>query len=334
LNISGQLQLSGGFSDVTGEVRNLAGGRIIVTGGGTSTFHGPLRNNLGSEFRVSAGSTAVFLSAVQGGGFTGAGTKIFEAGYSALGSVSTPGSTIVQDGATVEAVLIREQSLTVAGQAILTDPAAASSVNLLEILPGAQLDLRTGSLVIRADQPDAAAVLNEVVGWIRSARNTGPAPWTGSGLTSSAAAGNPLTTLAAILNQNPGGAPLHTSFGGIGVDASSVLIEYTWNGDANLDGRVDAADYFRIDRGFLAGGAGFRDGDFDYSGTIDGDDYYLIDQAYQQQSGILAGPAATLAQVPEPELAMLLAAATFILSIGTLRTRRSSPSAGSKAGGA
>jgi hypothetical protein len=55
----------------------------------------------------------------------------------------------------------------------------------------------------------------------------------------------------------------------------------------NLDGIVDAADYFLVDSGFLTQQGGYRNGDLNYDGTIDAADYFLIDSAFLAQSGTL-----------------------------------------------
>ena len=66
---------------------------------------------------------------------------------------------------------------------------------------------------------------------------------------------------------------------------------YTYTGDANMDGKVDADDYFQIDSNYNKSGPtpgsgtafGFNKGDFNYDGHINGDDYFLIDSAYANQ---------------------------------------------------
>jgi hypothetical protein len=67
------------------------------------------------------------------------------------------------------------------------------------------------------------------------------------------------------------------------------LVKFTYYGDANLDGKVDGADYSRIDAGYLAHGAatGWFNGDFDYDGAINGSDYTLIDNAFNTQGAAL-----------------------------------------------
>ena len=64
-------------------------------------------------------------------------------------------------------------------------------------------------------------------------------------------------------------------------------MKYTWNGDANLDGRVTFDDYTKIDTGFNQHFSGWLNGDFNYSGNVSFDDYVLIDIAFNQQNGTL-----------------------------------------------
>jgi hypothetical protein len=62
------------------------------------------------------------------------------------------------------------------------------------------------------------------------------------------------------------------------VDATTVLVKFTYGGDANLDGRITGDDYSAIDFNILVPGAsGWWNGDFNLDGLITGDDYSLID---------------------------------------------------------
>jgi hypothetical protein len=81
---------------------------------------------------------------------------------------------------------------------------------------------------------------------------------------------------------NPGGL---TDANGEPLDENAIVITYTYDGDANLDGRINADDYFRIDSGFLSQPAKphYAEGDFNYDGTINADDYFLIDSAFLGQ---------------------------------------------------
>jgi hypothetical protein len=84
---------------------------------------------------------------------------------------------------------------------------------------------------------------------------------------------------------------------------------YTYNGDANLSGHVDADDYFQIDSHYNKSANSVKlwiNGDFNYDGKINGDDYMLIDNAYVGQgapfstSGLPGGLPGGVSAVPEP----------------------------------
>ena len=129
-----------------------------------------------------------------------------------------------------------------------------------------------------------------------------------------------------IQNATAAGTALYASFDGQPVAATDVLVRYTYDGDTNLDGVVDAADYTRIDAGFIGHLTGWANGDFNYDGVVDGSDYTLMDNAFDQQSGGVAAPAVSLAladrgssmAVPEP------ACIAVVIAVGTLGRRRRS----------
>ena len=94
---------------------------------------------------------------------------------------------------------------------------------------------------------DAAALLGTISNLIKSARNATPL-WSGAGLTTSAASS--LTGLSVMQS------------------GSDVRVRYTYNGDVDQNGKIDAADYFLVDSGFLAGSTGYPNGDLDFSGKV------------------------------------------------------------------
>ncbi len=71
------------------------------------------------------------------------------------------------------------------------------------------------------------------------------------------------------------------------IPADSVIIIYTWFGDSDLNGVVDASDYALIDTGVnpASGVSGWVFGDYDLDGDIDGDEYALIDTGFISQQG-------------------------------------------------
>ena len=77
-------------------------------------------------------------------------------------------------------------------------------------------------------------------------------------------------------------------FAGVTVSGRSVILRYTYAGDANLDGQIDAGDYGILDAYVQAAGAsGYANGDFNLDGFIDAADYGTIDNSIQFQGSSL-----------------------------------------------
>jgi hypothetical protein len=158
-----------------------------------------------------------------------------------------------------------------------------------------------GRLIVQAAAGKGPDVLADLVAQVKSGRNSPDGLWKGTGITSSAARDGQYTGVGAILNDDGSGKAICDTFAGVPVNANSVLLKYTWDGDANIDGVVNADDYFRIDSGYISQESGWYNGDFNYDGVINADDYFLIDSAYIGQSGPLSFRAPGLAAaVPDP----------------------------------
>jgi len=233
-----------------------------------------------------------------------------------------------------------------AGQALFNHTGTVTLGALLEVgsgavrIDGGTLDINTttgGTINLTAnnlivDYTGNASPFSDIAAWVASGFRDGPAGyWDGPGITSSTAAAMTLTALAVIDNGDPnpkiGGLP-HLE--GEPVSAESVLVKYTWWGDANLDGVIDSNDYDLIDNTFAlydpanpappAGGWRWAVGDFTYDGVVDSNDYDRIDNAFVLQTGALGrlhgGPVAT----PEPATLALLAAGLGALVVRKRRT--------------
>jgi hypothetical protein len=157
--------------------------------------------------------------------------------------------------------------------------------DLLSITGSGRLDLTDNDFIFDyTGSSQFSAVRNLII----TGRNGGL--WNGAGIFSSRAASDPnqITGLGILEASTYTAANGTNVFSGQTVDATAVLVKYTYNGDTDLNGVVDFDDYARIDTAFLGSGTGFwLEGDSDYSGTIDFDDYALIDSSFLLQSGIL-----------------------------------------------
>ncbi len=188
---------------------------------------------------------------------------------------------------------------------------------------GGKLDLANGKLVVKNGTLGTWNGTNYtgILGLVKSGRNGGT--WDGKGIiTSMTAAISPqkLTTLA-VAAASQAGFPTGGTFAGVSVAPADLLVMYTYAGDANLDGTINADDYFAIDSNYNKSGTvfGYANGDFNYDGKINGDDYFLIDSNFVAQGapfsrGAMFDPSATISPVPETApAAMLFAAGTLLL---------------------
>ena len=188
----------------------------------------------------------------------------------------------------------------------------------------------SGKLDLGANDLDAQSAnsLAAITTMVRQGYNNGQ--WNGAGIISSTAAANTqhLTTLGVIQN-NQSGTALFTRLQlsmAPRRGSGDILIKYTYYGDANLDGKVDASDYSLIDSGFITHATGWFNGDFNYDGLINGSDYTLIDNAFNTQGAQLTAEVATTSaqiaaasSVPEPASVALAG----IAAIALLGRRRS-----------
>jgi hypothetical protein len=125
----------------------------------------------------------------------------------------------------------------------------------LSISSNSKLNLNDNDLVIDYAAGTASPIgswngasYTGIAGLIQSARNDGT--WNGNGVTTSmaeAAAGRTglgVAEAAAVLGISGGQTEM---WNGRSVDATTVLVKYTYAGDANLDGVIDGGDYGIID---------------------------------------------------------------------------------------
>jgi hypothetical protein len=207
--------------------------------------------------------------------------------------------------------------VTIAGAAVMLP--ASATVSELTLKSGAALTVgahgdrvfRTAALYLDAGTTlnlsdndmildYAAGTANPLGTWIGAgyegvsgliARGYNYGAWDGDGIvTTTAAAHAGVTTLAPVdASELLFLAGSQTAlWHGQTVDATTVIVKYTYTGDVNFDGLVDGADYGIIDNYVqFPGTDGYMNGDFNYDGVIDGADYGLIDNSVQLQGAPL-----------------------------------------------
>jgi fibronectin-binding autotransporter adhesin len=88
------------------------------------------------------------------------------------------------------------------------------------------------------------------------------------------------TTLAVRLNNSGFGFPEFSTFDGLTVSATDVLIKYTFYGDTDLDGLPSSLDYNKVLSGWTNGRTGWENGDSNYDDVVDATDFGLFAAAY------------------------------------------------------
>src|SRR5207253_1238365 len=153
-----------------------------------------------------------------------------------------------------------------------------------------------------------------VTGLVAAGRNGGN--WNAaSGITTSSASGV-LNSLAVAEASDALGPGTHL-YGSETVDNTTVILKYTYGGDANLDGKIDISDYGRIDFNIPLGTNTWFNGDFNYDGKIDISDYGVIDfnigiqgAPFSATGGVDAPPSVArfdgATTVPEPIFPLLV----------------------------
>ena len=300
-----------------------AGSLVLQTGGsvtpqiivqqGTQEINLPttLANN--TTFNVAAGSTLNIADPITiNSGVTltqtGAGTVL----YTSIVNVQSNASVDIADST-------HANTLSLATNATATVAAPVLEVDNLSNL--GTLNLQNNEVII--NYGSGADPISAIAAEIKSGYAGGT--WTGAGIISSNAQGNPSYGIGYADAADPGNPA--------GLSSGQIEIKYTLLGDANLDSKVNGSDFTLMAANFNDSVTnGWDKGDFNYSGTVNGDDFVLLAENFNQfasQSSVDAADLAalnafaaangiSLTSVPEPASLGLLVVAT----IGVLGRRR------------
>jgi hypothetical protein len=157
-----------------------------------------------------------------------------------------------------------------------------------------RIDLTDNGMIVNYS---GASPFASIVALLNSAYNAGS--WNAPGIMSSTVAGGFVHSRgigfaeASVLGL--------TSFMGESVDADAIVMRYTLNGDANLDGAVDIKDLYLLGSHWDQPGSWVA-GDFNYDGMVDAVDLGALSSNWQQTL-----PSFAPLLIPEPaQTAMML----------------------------
>ena len=174
---------------------------------------------------------------------------------------------------------------------------------------GSKLDLNDNALIV---DYSSASPLTQVRSLIMTGLGAGS--WTGNGITSSAAmaVANDATDLhkTAIGYAEASSIGSPATFHGQSIDGTAILAAYTFTGDSNLDGTVNALDLNSIATDFGDSSEQWSQGDFNYDGTVNATDFNLL--ALNFGDTLSASAPALGALVPEPSAIATLAGWVFL----------------------
>jgi hypothetical protein len=277
---------------------------------------------------VSPSSAATWITPTQNLAVTGAATIVANPATSGNAPVifaadgSSSVTTITVPSATgIVPISLGGISLTGGAKLIASTISGTQSANhyVLNFASGGTFTIDSSSQLNLADND--AIFLNGSLSAVTASLALGyhSGAWNGDGIDSSTAAGTSgVTALGVELNNNGSGGTLFSTLDGQAVTNTSVLVKYTYAGDANLDGTVNGSDYTLIDNGFNAGLSGWRNGDFNYDGSINSNDYLLIDNARNMEGSPLietAGNIEQIASVPASPLSVFSTGPAIAVSI-------------------
>ena len=326
LNNSASVTVSGAALAINSSASTPAGISVLA---GSHTISAPLVLSNGAAVSIANGSSLTVSGIISGAG----ALTLNGGGLTLTGAESYTGATDVTSGTlTLSAagrLPISSNISVITGGSIVEARLAGSPISVVPLGSVStdstgRFDL-TGNDLVLTSTTLAAANSEVAEGFAGN--------WSSGGLVSSwAAADTTHLTSIGVIQNNQGGSALYSStalFDGYAPQAGDVLVKDTYFGDANLDGKVDASDYSRIDNAFVSNGAltGWFNGDFNYDGVVNGSDYTLIDNAFNTQgqalssSEIFANSTAEIASpssVPEPMAGSLLGVAI----VGLMGRRR------------
>ena len=311
----------GGNDDVAG------GTAELYLEGGTITVGGLLRLWPDqSEMYITSGS-------VTAGDTENQSLIDQQGGTSSLGDLSGTGNIVVGysgQGATPSSMTVtslRQNSVDIESSGTLTLLGGASNNTITDLtINGGMFNITNGHIFIDyGSGPDPIASIAALI-----ATGYADGAWDGPGIMSTVAQANSGSYGIGYADSADPGNPADLSSG-------TIEIMYTLLGDANLDGKVNGADFTLMATHFNDSVTnGWDEGDFNYDGKVNGADFVLLAENFNQfasQSDVSAADlkaldsfaaanGISLANVPEPTSIGLISLAGLLLQRRRPASRR------------
>ncbi len=231
------------------------GGTIDVTGGNTLTIAGDIQSQQST-------SGAGPLTKTDGGTLILTGANNYAGGTNIIGGVLIAGANgAVPDG---------NVSVGAAGRLELAAGTGLASFTSLSIAPGGAVDVQNNEMILSYGSSDPASTIR---GYLIAGYSGGA--WNGGGIESSAAAAN--SNYALGYADGADGVVA-------GLSSGQIEVAYALYGDANLDGKVDSADFGILADNYGESNAVWDQGDFNYDGKVDSADFGLLALNYGQST--------------------------------------------------
>lgn len=255
-------------------------GRGGGTAGGTLNLNGG--NVTANSFTVGSGATGPHVVNFNGGTLTaGADTANF-VGTLMTSVVSTGGAKINTNGhaVTYNSVLTHDATLTGADGGLTKSGAGTLSVTGASTYTGATTVL-SGTLR-PTYSATAASASTPILSGAGANIQSGQIVFDYTGSTSPVALVK--TALTGSYSSNFSTGQLRSSTAAAGTrglgyaddGTSTVTVKATYYGDANLDGRVDAADFVLLSNNFGGANTSWNQGNFNYDGSTNAADFVLL----------------------------------------------------------
>jgi hypothetical protein len=243
----------------------------------------------------SGGQSTLGLSLLNYAAGAGNNTLDLQSGSARVDSTATGGvlNTEVKLNAALTTARFLQNGLTLQNFAranILaggTQPSVLTNISFASATPSSVLDLSDNELIFKPTPAEKVALFNILGNRLRAGYADGQ--WNGNGISSTTAAGNMNTTVGLVDNAVLG----LSQFGGVAVDENSILLKYTYYGDIDLNGEVNADDLTVFANNFgRTGTASHIDGDVDFDFDVDADDLTVFANNFGRgvSAPLAAGP--------------------------------------------